>query len=407
MSKPPIQRLFELSLFGGIKMGLENCLKMNQLLGFPEKTFASVHVAGTNGKGSTCTKIASALQYKGDKVGLYTSPHISSFRERIKINGIMISENSAEELLSSLFAIKDKENIPCTFFEMMTLLAFLYFAQEKVDYAILETGLGGRLDATNIATPILSIITSISLDHTDVLSNDIDCITREKAGIIKEGVPILIGPCVSFPLIKEIADVKNTQLVQIKDVYSNFELENRAIAEKALEMMNCPREAIEIGLNTMPPCRFEVVSETPPVILDAGHNPDGLMHLFDAVKQRYPVHPLRVVFGLSKNKDISSCIGILSSYASSFHPVEAPNGRGMPVSELKHQLLEKGVSNCRIFTDSTIEECIKNALKAARENHEALIICGSFFIMSDARMALGIIEARDQIDINERSHFFL
>jgi len=398
-----IQFLFQLNQFGGVKLGLDNCLRMSRALNYPERQFSTVHVAGTNGKGSTATKIAHALQKEGYKVGLYTSPHISCFRERMKINGEMISEQDIEDILPNLIALKEQEKIPCTFFEMATMLAFVYFAREKVDFAVLETGLGGRLDATNIVSPVLSIITSISLEHTEILGTEIDAIAREKGGIIKPGVPILIGPCVPLKPIEDIAKTLTSPLIQVEGNYSHFEAENCAIARRALELMGLKAQSIESGLSAVPPCRFEMVREIPPVILDVAHNPDGLLHLFSAVRQKYLNEPLRIVFGLSKTKDVAACIEIIRSYASAYHLVEAPNGRGIPPNELRAFLKEKGIPEDKIAVSSNISQSIQEALLHAYEKQEVVIICGSFFIMGEARHALGIMEEQDPIDMNERS----
>lgn len=160
-----INRLFESGETKGMKLGLSNMVTLDHALGSPSTSFAKVHVAGTNGKGSVSTKIARVLQASGKKVGLYTSPHIHTFHERIEIDGITICDEEAERLLNRIFLAADRENLKPTFFEIMTLLAFLFFAERKVEIAVLEVGLGGRLDATNIVTPLLSVITSIDFDH--------------------------------------------------------------------------------------------------------------------------------------------------------------------------------------------------------------------------------------------------
>ena len=177
-----IQHLLTVNLEAGIKLGLQNVERLQEILHYPDRSFTSIHVAGTNGKGSVCIKVARALEKAGYRTGLYTSPHISSFRERIRINGKMITEEAVESILPPLFKVIEEAGIPATFFEITTFLAFLYFAREKVDFAVLETGLGGRLDATNIVSPCLSVITSISLDHTEILGGSCEEIAHEKGG---------------------------------------------------------------------------------------------------------------------------------------------------------------------------------------------------------------------------------
>jgi dihydrofolate synthase/folylpolyglutamate synthase len=199
-----VRQLFNVSRFSGMKLGLTNTEKLAALLGMPHTKFRSVHVTGTNGKGSVCTKIASGLQMAGLKVGLYTSPHISSFRERVSINGELISEQEVVLHLSRVMSLAQEHNIPATFFELTTLMAFCHFAQRNVEYAVVEVGIGGRLDATNIISPDLSVLTSIGLDHTDILGPTVEHITREKSGIIKQNAPAVIGPSVPRDIVREV-----------------------------------------------------------------------------------------------------------------------------------------------------------------------------------------------------------
>lgn len=173
-------------------------------MGAPHTKFRSVHVTGTNGKGSVSTKIAAGLEFAGHQVGLYTSPHVSSFRERVSINGELISEADVERHLSLVMQLAAQHNIPATFFELTTLMAFSYFAQRQVAYAVVEVGIGGRLDATNIISPELSVLTSIGLDHTDILGPTIEHITREKSGIIKPSGATVIGPSVPRDIVRQV-----------------------------------------------------------------------------------------------------------------------------------------------------------------------------------------------------------
>jgi len=401
-----ISKLFAVNLFGGIKLGLQNSLKLQELLHYPDRSFTAIHVAGTNGKGSVSTKIAHAFEKGGYRVGLYTSPHISSFRERIRIDGQMISESDVESLLPFLFEVAEAEKIPATFFELTTLLAFLYFAQKKVEIAVLETGLGGRLDATNIVSPCLSIITSISLDHTEILGATREAIALEKAGIIKEHIPVIIGPHVPLEIIQTAADRKQSPCIQVKCASPLFEEENRQIARTALNYLassfHISDEAIEKGLAGRQPCRFEVLEGSPRIILDVAHNPDGLQHLLQMLTHEYPGKPLRFLFGLSKNKDLKGCLNLLGSHGTHFHLVEACNGRGASARDLFAHLSELGIQDSRLSIHESIGEGISKAQQEALVRGEILVICGSFFIMSEARQALGFTEPYDRIDLNER-----
>lgn len=405
-----IKRLFNVSFFGGMKLGLENAKKLQHLLGYPDKTFTSIHVAGTNGKGSVCTKIARAFEQEGYRVGLYTSPHISSFRERIQINQKMISEESIRSLLPLLFKITEEEQIPATFFELTTLLALHYFALEQVDIVVLETGLGGRLDATNIVHPFLSVITSIAQDHTEILGNSIEAIAIEKGGIIKEKTPVVIGPKVPFKTIEAIALQKQSPCIITKidnEVVRglSFEEENRLIAKTALEYLALhfplSSKSMQIGLLAKQPCRFEVIeNQGLSIILDVAHNPDGLCRLFQMVNNQFPGQSVRIIFGLSKNKDITGCLSLIKDHAIDFHLVQANHARGAQVTDLFALLKELTGTSSHICTHSSIKAGVAIAKGEARKHGQVLVICGSFFIMGEARGALGFNDPIDIFDLN-------
>ncbi|MCE2982592.1 MAG: bifunctional folylpolyglutamate synthase/dihydrofolate synthase [Parachlamydia sp.] len=397
-----LRRLFQINSSKGMKQGLSNCKQLQAHFNFPDQDYHTIHVAGTNGKGSVSLKIGIALQHAGYKVGIFTSPHVSSFRERIKINGDMIPEEDLADILQTLFKVIDQEEIPATFFELATFAAYLYFARQKVDFAVFEVGLGGRLDATNIITPLLSIITSISLDHTELLGQSVNEIAREKAGIIKPGIPVVIGPHTPQDFFKKIAHQYNCPYIAIDNTFTLYEEENKAIARTALHYLSASfplsDHSIEKGLNASLPCRLEVACQSPLVIMDVAHNPDGLEHLFFALNVKYPLANLRIVFGLSKTKDIEGCLHILQKHGHFFHLVEAANGRGATINQLKmffHQKLENVFSHC------SVTQGVEQAVNAARLSGDLVVICGTFFIMSEARKALGIIEPQDEIDMNE------
>lgn len=404
-----ILRLFNINKTEGMKFGLDNMKHLSDALGNPEKKFASIHIAGTNGKGSVTTKIASALAHKGYQVGLYTSPHISCFRERIRVNGQMIPEEKVVQILQRIFKIINERSIPATFFEITTMLAFLYFAECGVQYGVIETGMGGRLDATNIIVPELSIITSISFDHTETLGHSVHKIAKEKAGIIKIGVPVLIGPRVPLKTIQKEAGPLKADLIQVEGKFTDFNQENNAIAKAALEYLEVDADAISKGLEALPPCRIETIVPAPKqsflcpeaIIMDVGHNPDGLRQLFKAVRKKYPRRSIRAVCGLSKNKDIDGCLKVLKTYVDDFHLVQSTNGRGQSTLELQKALIKLGVPVDRIKSNESIQASVMQAVHKAHEAKQIIVICGTFFIMSEARKALGIVEPRDPIDMNE------
>lgn len=403
-----LQQLLSVNLHGGIKLGLNNCIKLNEALGSPVNKFSTIHVAGTNGKGSVVTKIAAAYQALGLRVGLYTSPHISCFRERIRINGLMISEQAVKRHLECIFSIISQKNIPATFFEITTLMAFAYFAEEKVDIAVIETGLGGRLDATNIVQPILSIITSISLDHTEILGKTIEQIAMEKAGIIKPNTPIIIGPRVPFELIQNVARTHSCPCIRVEGSFNHFQDENNAIAKAALKYLKIPEYAIEQGLSATPPCRVETwlpdqlraIFPNPllpkAVILDVAHNPDGITQLIASVKQRFPGCSMRFVVGLSKSKDISSCLQLIRKAASHIYIIEAEGYRAASKQDLYNELNSQGIDKELMTKGFSIHQTVHEAIIAGGKSvNEIVIICGTFFIMSEARSSLGIIEEQD------------
>jgi len=298
----------------------------------------------------------------------------------------MISEADVARLLQVLF----KLDISPTFFELTTFLAFLYFAEQKVDYAVIETGLGGRQDATNVIKPTLAVITSISLDHTEILGHTEELIAYEKAGIIKSGVPLVLGPRAEQEIILQIARIQNSELLPVIGCFHSYDEENSEIAKTALEYLGI-KETIN-ALRVRPPCRRETLLGGK-VILDVAHNPDGLKQLFRTIDQK-----VRIVFGLSKTKDISGCLAIIKRHGSYFHLVEAPNGRGIPVGELQKIMLQQGFDATKIIINANISDTIAKAIA----NDEMVLVCGTFFIMPEARKALGIVEPCDDFDMNEK-----
>jgi dihydrofolate synthase/folylpolyglutamate synthase len=353
-----------------MKLGLDRMESVDRILNHPSKQFPSVLVAGTNGKGSVTTKIATALIETGKKIGLYTSPHIHSFHERIQINGQMISDERADFWLKKIVAAS---SFPLPYFELMTLLAFCYFAEEKVDFAVLEVGMGGRLDATNIVIPVLSIITSIEMDHMAHLGNTLEKIAFEKAGIIKPGIPVLIGPHVKpIHVIEQVALGTQSPIFQVRGEFAHYEEENQAIAAKALELLPFPIEnkSIKAGLAAVPPCRFEIISQgNPIVILDVAHNPDGFMRTFERLRHIYPQQKIRVLAGFSADKSVDEIVAIIKKNGANLHLTHTDHVRLLPVG------------------DPSVKTAFEKAFAKARKNREILLVCGTFFIMDQARLA--------------------
>jgi dihydrofolate synthase / folylpolyglutamate synthase len=359
------------------KLGLERMEVVDKVLGYPSKQFASVHVAGTNGKGSVTTKIARALQANGKRVGLYTSPHIHTYHERIQVNGIPIPEERADSLLKKIL---DATEAKPSYFELLTLLAFCYFAEEKVDFAAFEVGMGGRLDPTNIIKPVLSVITSIDFDHIQYLGNTLEAIAFEKAGIIKPGIPALIGPHAKPAHVFEmVAGLAKSPLFQVVGTFAHYEEENQAIARKALSLLPFPLEekSIAIGLKAVPPCRFEMVSTKDPiVVLDVAHNPDGLTRTFERLAHTFPGKKIRVLAGFSTDKAIHDSLSVIRQHAVEIHLTHTDHFRLLPIGD-------------------PLEQAFERAYNQAKKNQEILLVCGTFFIMYRARLASRLMKERE------------
>lgn len=323
-----------------MKLSLKEIAEKEAQLGFPSRAYPTIHVAGTNGKGSVSTKVAKGLELSGLRVGLFTSPHIRDVCERIQINGVPISRSALERLW-----------IPnLTFFESVTLAAFSYFAEQKVDIAVIEVGLGGRLDATNIITPILSIITSIDFDHMEYLGDTLEAIAKEKAGIIKPGVPAVMGPRVQprhcFP--KE-------HWVEIK---GDYEMENRAIAKKALELLG----VAPLGLEALPPCRFEKRGK---VIFDGAHNPAGLRRTLERVPR-----PFGCLAAFSKNpKEMRALLTEASPFV---------------VTQIDHERILEGD-----------EKDFSAAFERVYQGCSTMLVTGSFYFMERAQAELERVMQRE------------
>lgn len=308
-------------------------------------------------------KSPAPLKKEGFRCGLYTSPHLSCFRERIQINGQPIAEKEVERLLPPLLELAPDTS----FFEITTLLAFCYFAEKQVDWAVIEVGIGGRLDATNLIHPKLALITSISLEHTEILGPTLEEIAAEKGGILKPGVPAVIGPrAPPFPGAEKISGS-----------FKTYDEENSATAKRGLELLGLSPAAIDYGLTFRPPCRAEWASER--ILLDVAHNPDGIQQLIRLLNGQ----KAHFVIAFSKTKDIASCLAILLPQALSFTLTEASNGRSFSPQELQKELLRQ---NCQIPIDLISNP--REATTFALQKEGLIVITGSFFIMADAKAAI-------------------
>ena len=373
--------------------GLDAMLALDSYLGLPHKSFKCIHVAGTNGKGSTSHMLASVLQQAGYKVGLYTSPHLLDFRERIKVNGSMIPEQNVVDFVSihkSYFKAKH-----LSFFEMTVGMAFSYFKQERVDYAVIEVGLGGRLDATNIITPILSLITNIGLDHTQFLGTTRSKIAREKAGIIKNGVPVVVGEkdAETEDIFNEIAIEKKSPLLfaetisskyltDLKGSYQQLNVQTLLGALDFLHLKNLTPGIIQKGLlnvvlNTQLSGRWQVLNTSPKIIADVGHNKEGLLFLSKQLQEE-SFKKLHIIMGFVKGREISPLVSLFPENASYY--LSCPNlERGLPVKELKNNLISEKRS---IQFFESLSVAYKATIKAA-SGKDLIFICGSTFVVAE------------------------
>ena len=381
--KKILKQLLEVPLLREKPSTLENVQSLNKALSYPTSTYSTIHVAGTNGKGSVSMKIAKALDYCGYRVGLYTSPHIHSLRERICINSEIISEEDVICGAEKLFQVCQKLELSLSFFEFMTFLAFEFFCEKRVDIAVIETGLGGRLDATNILCPILTVITSISKEHMQLLGQNLEKIAFEKAGILKPKVPVVLGPRARFQSIYNHACALHCPVYYVSKVFHFFDEENSEIAKSALEQLKTDfiltQKAIDQALILRPSCRFEVCGE---VIFDVAHNPEAIFYLLQALHYFFPKKRLRFVVGFSKNKDYESCLELIAPVATHIHLVQG-SCRLVSASELSFAL--KDAPSSFYTCHQSIEEGVKAAFSFAFQANELTVVCGSFYIMQEAK----------------------
>ncbi len=305
---------------------------LSSACGSPHLAFPSIHIAGTNGKGSVALKMAKALQFSGLKVGLFTSPHLFSFTERMKINGQPITEDKVVALGEQVLTLSSQLAPEASFFDLMTLMAFCYFRDEKVDIAVIEAGIGGRFDSTNILQPILTVITSIGEDHMPLLGTTLEQIAAEKAGIIKKDAPVVLGPHADYAVIRQEAAQAGVPVFVTEKNEGFYDLENQATARQALQILKVSPEMIEKGLALRPPCRFEMAS--PEWIFDVAHNPSGIERLLEALQIHFPGEPFSVIVSMSQDKDVKKCLQLLASKAAHIYLVEAPRPRAMSASKM-------------------------------------------------------------------------
>lgn len=366
-----------------INLGLERVQKILELIDNPQDKLKFIHVAGTNGKGSVCTMLSAVLS-KNFKTGLFTSPHVYEYTERIKINDVEVEKEAFAKGVNEIIELADKNQIHLTEFEIITVLAFDYFAQNNVDIVVLETGLGGRLDATNVIKEnICSIITQIDFDHTERLGNTLEKIAYEKAGIIKEDCPVVIcKKNVGYEIIKDIAEEKNSTIMVIEEapnfpmenlaLKGTYQKENLALVLKAIEILNQQefdilQEQIEEGLkNVKHSCRFEYLKNKN-IIIDGAHNPNGTKALRESLEKHFPNQKYNFIFGCLNNKNYSEMMKNLFKKDDRIYFYHFDNKNSCTIEELS--------SACEFNSKSFNEfKYDKNTLT---------VICGSFYMIKE------------------------
>jgi dihydrofolate synthase/folylpolyglutamate synthase len=379
------------------KPTLENTIKLLSILDNPQDELKFVHVAGSNGKGSTCSMIASALTEAGYKVGLFTSPHIEDYTERIRINGQPIEKQSVVDFVEQMR--NANLDFDPSFFEMTFALALKHFISQYCDIVIIETGLGGRLDATNVITPLLSVITNISLEHTAILGDTLELIAEEKAGIIKQGIPIITAekkPSVQAVFKAKAEEVESAyfdfdQDIQIpKDfpLLGKYQKDNFRLALSGLKQLetvgfSTSSDHVLQGLrklnaNTGFKARLQIWKQDPLTILDVSHNPDGIKNTLETIRE-INQGELHVVYGTSADKDISS---ILDQFPGNckLYLTEFTNPRTAKIDQLKVAVQEKKHVSVDFFLET--KSALKMAQNTAKQSDTILII-GSFFLVAD------------------------
>lgn len=396
------------------KPGLDTSYALDKLFNYPHKAFKTIHVGGTNGKGSTSHTLAAILQESGYKVGLYTSPHLIDFRERIRVNGAMIDEDYVVNFVRNYKS--EFEPLNCSFFELTMIMSFCYFREMKVDVAIIEVGLGGRLDSTNIISPDLSIITNIGLDHTQFLGKTLVKIASEKAGIIKENIPVIIGE--ANDEVKEVfleaafecnapiyfadfeqpiitSEQQNGKWIYSTKEYTNVvgelggnaQINNSNTIFTALKILNqigykISKEAIITGFSNV--CkltglmgRWQILQDKPRVICDTGHNKDGIRYISEQLNnEKY--NKLHIIIGVANDKDVSEILALLPQDAN-YYFINAQINRALPAKELKAKA-EAFQLNGKVY--SSIWEAYEEALEVGSSD-DLIFIGGSNFVVGE------------------------
>ncbi|GKU29989.1 bifunctional folylpolyglutamate synthase/dihydrofolate synthase [Clostridium folliculivorans] len=421
-----IKYITETAKFGS-NYGLERTEKLLELLGSPHKKLKAIHIAGTNGKGSTTSMITSILMEAGYKVGMYTSPYIEEFEERIQINKNNIPKSDLAKVVTDVKVAVDEVvrlgyDSP-TEFEIITAAMFKYFYDENVDYAVVEVGLGGRLDSTNVVTPILSVITSISFDHMNILGDTLEKIAYEKAGIIKENIPVVVYPLVdeAMKVIEKVASERNAKIYKVNNQWAvitepkagnnsqrilittdeesyniklsllgKHQLLNCTVAIKAIEVLKEIGVSIEKQhvLSALAKViwsgRMEVMNASPLVVIDGAHNIDGITKLVESINTYFNYDKIKVIVGILADKQVEAMIDKISTIADSAIVTTPHNYRAEASTVIKELLDKNGVQT------EIVEDYRESFIKAfsSSQKEDLILVCGSLYMIGDMRKTI-------------------
>ncbi len=383
-----------------MKLGLDRMRAFLAALGWTEGGQRFIHVAGTNGKGSVCAMLDSICRAAGMRTGLFTSPHLVTFRERIRRNGEMAGEDEIARQLTRIREVCEGAGIEPTFFEIATALAFELFRSTPMDVIVLETGLGGRLDSTNVIRPLVSVITSVGLDHTHILGGTLPEIAREKAGIIKPGVPVVTGPLSdeAAAIVAGVAAERGSPLIQVSEATGDWAVGlkgahqriNAAVAMRALEAagLDVGREQAAEGLRTVQwPARFQDTGRG--FILDGAHNPEAAVRLAGTWREEYGGKRTQVILGVVRDKDARGICAALAPVADEFVIVPVRSPRAGSVEELREI--------AAAWRPSRVCGSVEKAIATAKRGDTPVLITGSLFLMGDALVSLGLAEGGREI----------
>ena len=418
--------LFSKTGVDAYKKDITNTVLLCKAAGDPQNKIKTIHVAGTNGKGSTSHMLAAIFQQCGYKTGLYTSPHLKDFRERIKVNGEFIEEGFIVSFVERIKNVSEKINP--SFFELTVVMAFQYFEEQKIDIAIIETGLGGRLDSTNIITPQLSIITNIGYDHMNILGDTLEKIAFEKAGIIKQNVPVVIGEII--PETKDVFIKKakqcNAEIIFAEDLFkiSNAVLDNKNLGVEVSEINTRQKEKYNLDLNgiyqkknlltvlaainalnklgyklekkniktalssvkklTGLHGRWDIIHERPTVALDVAHNEDGIKQLLHQISL-CDYNNLHIVFGIVKDKDSNKILSLLPQDAI-YYFTKAQIPRALSEEDLA---MQAKVHNLKGEKYPEVNQALTDALQSANKE-DLIVVCGSVYLVGEVTMSYGL-----------------